>query len=870
MNNTKTSRLALRFLAWFCPPSLYESIEGDLLEQFEADVKLLGKKKAHRNFVWNTLKFFRLEILLRNRFSTNLFNNFMIFNYFKVASRVMVRNKAFTAINVAGLALGITGALLLFIWIQREFTYDQFHVDKKRIYKVWNRANENGNIHCWDVTPRILAPTLQEQFASVEGSTSFASWGDQLLFTVGEKRILKSTGAYIDPDFLTIFSFPLLKGDARNAMKEPASIVLTEGFANELFGDRDPFGETLSIGASGNSFSLKVTGIMKDLPPNTDFDFEYLIPFQFVEGLQGGREENWSNNSVSSFIKLKKGTDIISFNKEVKDIVKKNRKDIEHQEVFLYPLTKMRLYARFQNGVASGGRIEIIRMLIILGCMLVAIACINFINLTTARAQKRSKEVAIRKVTGAVRQSLVFQFLCESTLVALFAGIFSLLVVALVLPAFGNMVRQPLELDVSNINFWLGGLVFILALGFLAGSYPALYLSAFHPIRILKGLKVATSSRSLMRTILVVIQFGFATTLIIATMVVHKQITFVQNREAGYAKDHLVYQYLTGDFSKNYAVYKNELIASGLATAVTKTSSPITVRWSNTTGIEWNGKDPQIKILFERFYVDENFSTTAQLNVLQGRDMNLALYPSDSTAALLNESAAKAMGFVDPIGEVIRDNGQDWHVIGVVKDFVLTSPFQKVEPLILFGCHGSWAFNVIHIKLNPFYTTQESITRLEALSKKYNPSYPFEYTFVDSEYARKFEGLEATRKITLLFSSIAIFIAGLGLLGLSTYLIEVRTKEIGIRKVMGGSIISITKLLSWTTLKPILIAIVLFSPLAWIAMNRWLSTYAYRISMNVWILVASGLSIILVALAIVSIQTVQAARANPVDSLRDE
>jgi putative ABC transport system permease protein len=863
------SKLALRFLAWFCPLNLQESIEGDLLEQFEEEVKVYGEKRAKRSFVWNVLKFFRPGILLRNRFSFVLNQGYMLTNYFKVAMRVMLRNKTYSAINVSGLALGITGALLLFLWIAKEFSYDQFHADKDRIYMAWNRATENGGVNCWSVTPRILAPTLQENFSAIENSVSFASWGDQLLFTVGEKRLLKSSGAYTDPGFLTLFSFPMVKGDAQSAMKEPASIVMTETFAKQLFGDQEPFGQTLSIGSSGQSFELKVTGILKDLPYNTDFKFEYLIPFQFVEGLQGGREDNWGNNSVSSFIKLKPGSDLSSVNEQIKDIEKKNRKESQHIEIFLYPLTKMRLYSKFENGMPVGGRIEIIRMLAILGVCLIAIACINFINLSTARAQRRSKEVAVRKVAGAFRYSLVVQFLFESILTAVFAGVISLVAVHLALPFFNVLVGQQLMLDINTISFWVAGLAFVIVIGLMAGSYPALYVSSFRPILILKGI-ASSSSKSLLRTLLVVVQFGFAIVLIISTIVIHKQINFVQNRDAGYAKENLVYQYMTGDLSKNYAAYKNELIQSGVATAVTKTSNPITDRWSNTSGIGWNGKDPQVSILFERFYVDENFAATAGLTILEGRDMDLSRFPADSTAVILNESAAKAMGFNQPLGEIITDDGREYRVIGVLKDFILTSPHQKVEPILLFGCKQSWPFNVVHIRLDSAKTSQQSIATLSDLSKKYNPQYPFEYQFVDVEYQQKFANLEGTRKITTLFSSIAIFIACLGLLGLSTYMIEVRVKEIGIRKVMGGSVFSITKLLSWGSLKPILIAIVIFSPMGWYAMDWWLSSYPYRISMNVWIVLLAAFVIVLISLAIIGIQTVRAARANPVSSLRSE
>lgn len=867
MNNT--SPLAIRLLRWFCPAQLVEEIEGDLLQRWEKDTKRHGATKAKRKLLWNALRFFRPGILLRNKLSLQLTNSDMLLNYFKVALRVMSRNKTYSFINIFGLTLGITGFTLLFLWIQREFTYDQFHADKDRLYKAWNRSTDRGRISSWDVTARILAPTLQEEHTAVESAISYADWGEQHLFMQGEKRLLKNTGAYTDDALLTMFSFPLLKGDATTAFKNPNSIAISESFARELFGDKEAFGETVTIGEAGQGLSLTITAVFKDLPPNTEFKFEYLIPFSLVESI-GGRQVQWGNNSVYTYVKLKEGTDVESFNKEVKGIVKKHYKDADTQEVFLYPLTKMRLYSRFENGVPAGGRIEIVRMLGILGICLLAIACINFINLSTARAQRRSKEVAVRKVSGAFKNSLVGQFLCESILIAAGAGVLSLIAILLLLPFFSGLIGQQLTLDLTSTYFWAGGLLFILVIGLLAGSYPALYLSSFRPAQILKGNTVVSPGKSTLRSALVVFQFGIATTLIISTIVIQQQIRFVQNRDTGYHKDNLVYQYMTGTLGKNYQAYKNDLLQSGVAESITKTSSPITDRWSNTSGIEWSGKDPQDKTLFERFYVDNQFTITAGLTVIQGRDMDLQQFPADSSAVLLNEAAARAMGFKQPLGEVIKDNGQDWHVIGVIKDFILTSPFRNVEPVILFGCKQSWGFNVIHIKLNPTKPTQESIATLSALSLKYNPDYPFEYQFVDQEYERKFANLEATRSITLLASALTIIIAGLGLLGLSTFMIEVRVREIGIRKVMGGSVFSITKLLSMASLKPILIAIVIFSPMAWWAMNWWLSSYAYRISIGVLTIPAAALSIIVIALLITGVQTVRAARANPVNSLRNE
>ena len=862
-------RGALRMLSWFCPNHLYEEIEGDLIQQFSRDLKKFSEIRSRRRFYWNMIRFFRPGILLRNKPTTRLNSLDMFTNYLKVAFRVMLRNKGYSFINLFSLALGITAFAFLFLWIQNEFTYDQFHVDKDRIYKAWNRVNANGKINSWDVTARVLAPTLKEEYTDVESAISYTAWGEQHLFVKGDKRIVKTTGAYADSAFLTMFSFRLIKGDARTAFKNPQSIVITEKFARELFGDQEAFGETVYIGEGGDGLSLTVTGVLKDLPANTDFHFEYMIPYSLVEKFNG-KETYWGNNSVYTYVKLKPGTDISNFNAQVKDIIKIHTKDTSVHEVFLYPLTKMRLYSKFENGVPSGGRIEIIRLLGVLGVCLLMIACINFINLSTARAQRRAKEVAVRKVTGAFRNSLVIQFLCESILLAFGAGILSLASVYLGLPFFSRLVNEHLTLEFSNINFWIGGLSLILIVGLLAGSYPALYLSAFRPVKILKGISLSRTGKSWLRATLVVIQFGIAISLMVSVFVVQRQINYVQNRDTGYDKENLVYQYFTGTLRKNYESYKNELLQLGAAESITKTSTPITNRWSNTDGIEWEGKDPNDKTLFERIYEDSHFATTVGLTVIRGRDMDLEKFPTDSTAAVLNEAAVKAMGFTDPIGQVIKDNGTEWHVIGVVKDFILTSPFNKVEPVILFGCKQSWPFSVAHIKLNSAKSTQENIQIMADLAKKYNPDYPFEYEFVDTAYARKFANLEATRMITVLASVLTIVIAGLGLLGLSTYLVEVRVKEIGIRKVMGASVFSITNMLTWASIRPILFAVLVAGPFTWFAMNWWLSSYPYRISIGFFTIPLAALSVIGLAILITSVQTIRAAKANPVNSLRNE
>lgn len=860
-------RWIFRFLSWFCPAYLLEEIEGDLHQRYARDVKRWGLQKAKRRLVWNALRFFRPGILLRNKPTTSLTSLYMIGSYLKIASRVMMRSKTYSAINVLGLTLGITGAMLLFLWIEKEFTYDQFHADKERIYKAWNRETHNGDVSCWSTTPRILAPTLTQEYASVESAISYATYGSSQLFTVGNKRLVSTSGVYTDAQFLTMFSFPLVKGNASTALKDPTSIVLTESFARQLFGDRDPFGETLTIGESGYSFPFTVSGILKDLPSNTDFHFDYLISWQFLESI-GEKDTFWGNNSLSTYVKLKEGEDVSRFNELVKDVVKKHVNE-SAVEVFLYPLTKMRLYSRFENGVQAGGRIEIIRMLGILGICLIAIACINFINLSTARAQKRSKEVGVRKVTGAFRHSLILQFLCESVLLALGAGIISIAIVYLSLPWFSALVEQTLSLNVQSVLFWLTIIASIVGIGILAGAYPAFYLSSFQPVRILKGAPVTSSNRNRLRQVLVVFQFGFAVTLIVSVIVISRQINYTQERETGYAKNNLVYLPLTGDLIKNYHAYKNDLLSKGIATSVTKTSAPITEQWSNTTEMSWRGKDPQNKPSIERFYVDESIVPTAGLTIVEGRDLDLLRYTSDSTAVLLNEAAVKLMGFIQPIGEVVMDNGIEWHVVGIVKDFILLSPYQKITPLVLQGSKQNM-FNVIHVRLNPERPVRENIAAMETLFLKYESTYPFEYHFVDEEYRRKFASLEKTLTITTLFGSMAIFISCLGLLGLSTFMIESRVKEIGIRKVMGGSTAMIMKLLSVDSLKPILLAIVLFTPQAWLAMNWWLQSFEYRITLNAGVFLLAGTSILAIAWITIVVQTFGAARANPVKSLRTE
>jgi ABC-type antimicrobial peptide transport system permease subunit len=860
--------ISLRILRRYCPASLLEEIEGDLLQKYWRDIKAFGKRRADRRIFWNVCRYFRPGIIFRRKLQS-LKSIDMLLNYFKVALRVMMRSKVYSAINIFGLTLGIAGSMLLFLWVAREFSFDQFHANKQQLYVVYNREPSSKGVDCWDYTPRVLAPTFKAEIPAMESAVSYAYYQVPFLFTVGQTKIVRNTGVFVEPEFLSMFSFPLVQGNLQKAFDDPSSIVLTEKFARELFGYKEPLGEVITLSAEGNDIPFKVTGILKDLPANTDFHFDYLISWKFVEK-NYGVENYWFNNSVVTYVKLREGQDSQSVSNLIRDFKRKHTDQKIATEYFLYPFSQHHLYSKFVNGIPNGGRIEIVRMLGLLGICLVIVACINFINLTTARAQKRAREVGVRKVNGAFRFSLVTQFLCESVVTASVAGALSLIVVYIALPFFNVLINQQLALEFKDLSFWVTISSFMVFVGVLAGGYPAFYLSALSPIKVLKGKIISVSNRNKMRQTLVIVQFGFAVVMIFSVIVISRQIRFVQQRQAGYAKENLIYQAMTGELGKNFASYKNELLASGAVVSVTRTSSPMTERWSDTGDIQWRGKGPEDETTIERFVIDENISATAGLQIVKGRDLDLKTFPSDSTSVLLNETAAKLMGFADPIGEVIEDNHIKWQVVGVVKDFVLTSPYQKVQPIILEGCKKSEMLNDIHARLNPSFPMKDAIQLISELNKKYNPAYPLEFHFIDEEYARKFADLETTFTITTVFGFIAISIACLGLLGLSTFMIESREKEIGIRKVLGGTSLSIVQLLTSSSLRPIFISVIFFSPLAWLAMKWWLQHYDYRVEISFWIIPVTALTVLALAFFTTALQTVQAANQNPVRSIKYE
>ena len=792
----------------------------------------------------------------------------MIRNFFKVAYRNLLRNKGFSAINITGLAIGMAAAILILLWIQNEVSYDGFHKNKDRIYEVWNRVPVDGKLSCWNAVSALTARAIEKDLPEVERAVRLHST-NSLLFSIDDKKIMES-GYAVDTGFLQMFSFPMLKGDPSSALNDRHSVVLTEKTAKSLFGNEDVMGKTIKI---ENKENYTVTGILKDLPHNTRFGFDYLLPWSYIK-YREGQDLGWNDNSTPTYLMLKPNANYASVALKIKGLKQKYSDEARSMkwELFIYPLDRWRLYSSFTDGVEDGGgRSTFVELFGIIAGFILLIACINFMNLSTARSEKRAKEVGIRKVVGAQKSSLIGQFIGESVFLAFLAGIVAVIIVQISLPDYNQLTEKKLFIDFGNIYTWISFVGFILFTGLLAGSYPAFFLSSFQPVKVLKGTFKKENALVNPRKVLVVLQFTFATVLIICTIIVKQQIDYARDRETGYNKDNIVYHFLTGDIPKNYALIKNELLASGIAKSITKTNSPLTERWSNGWGQSWEGKNPNDKTSFDRYLADEGLGVTAGLQFIKGRDFDLKQFPTDSTGLIINESSLKVMKFKDPIGKTVDDLGIKWHIVGVIKDFILTSPYEPTRPILICGAKSSFmSFYVMQIKLNGNNPTANNLKKAAAIFSKYNPGYPFDAKFVDEEYARKFESEKLQGALAGLFAGLTIFISCLGLLGLATYMAESRIKEIGVRKVLGASVTGITILLSKDFVILVVISFLIAAPLAWWSMYKWLQNYTYRVDIEWWVFALAGFLSVMIALLTVSYQSIKAAVANPVKSLRAE
>lgn len=791
----------------------------------------------------------------------------MFRNYLKVAWRNIIANKAFAFINVMGLALGLACSLLIMLWVKDEKSVDAFHANGKDLYQVYERNYFDGKITADYPTQGLLAEELKRVVPEIQYASGFenASPGSSSTFEAG-KKIAKMNGMFAGEDFFKIFSYPLLQGNRNNSLNEPNTIAISKHMAEYFFGNTEnAIGKQLLF---ENAEQLKVSAVFDNVPSNSSLQFDFLRTWSdFVK--QNHWVHNWSNTDPQTFVQLKPGADAVKIESKIKDFIYNyQQKDKSFvTELALQPFTEKYLHSNFKDGYIDGGRIEYVRMFSIIAIFILLVACINFMNLATARSAKRAKEVGIRKVVGALRSTLIAQFIGESVLLTFFSVIIAISISFLVLPLFNQLTGKHLNIPFTQPNFWFTIFGLLLLTGFVAGSYPALFLSSLKPVRVLKGSLKLTWSATFFRKALVVFQFALSAFLIIAMIVVYRQLNYIQTKNLGYNRDNLVYIPIEGDLVKNYDVFKEEALNNINILNVSKMRNSPTAIFHHTNSITWTGEDPNLTVSFADGVVGYDFVKTMNVQMLYGRDFSKD-YGTDSTAFLLNETAANKIGFKDPVGKTIRWGNHQGKIIGVMKDFHFNSMHEAIEPLIMrLDENWNWGTILVRIKAG---NTKETIADLQKICKELNPKFPFTYQFSDLEYAKLYTSEIVISKLANIFAFLAIFISCLGLFGLATFTAEQRTKEIGVRKVLGASSTNIIALLSANFLKPILFAFLIAFPAAWYAMNNWLQGYAYKISINWQLFAFAAFATVFIALITISYQSIKAAVVNPVKSLRSE
>lgn len=789
----------------------------------------------------------------------------MIKNYFKIAWRNLLQNKVLSFINIFGLATGMAFALAIGAWIKYETSFDKFHKNGDRIALVMKNTLFNDRKSTMEATPLPLYYEMKDNYPDVKRVTRLSYPTFNSLMT-GDHKFNKN-GRYVDPDFLEMFSLPFIKGDINTALKNPNSIILTASTAAALFGTADPVGKPVRL---SNEYDMQVTAVIKDIPENSTLSFDFLAPYEFAlqhDEFKRNNKTNWGNNFLMNMVELKEGVSMEAFSKKIGPLNVLRDRTIKNQVLFLHPLSKWHLYNDFDNWVNVGGKITYIRLFGIIGIFVLLIACINFMNLSTARSEKRSKEVGIRKAVGSGRMQLITQFLSEAILTAFLAYVLSLILMQLLTPYLKDLGFENVRLGFSNIPLLIYGLVICLVTGLIAGSYPALYLSSFLPVRVLKGVLKQGNSPAAFRRVLVVSQFAISIGLIIGTVIVFQQVQHARNRSIGYDPNNLISIAASGDLEKNFPVLKQELLNTGYFEAVARASQPLTAVYNSWSDFSWEGKAPDSDIALDALMTEWDFDKAAGLKFKQGRPFSRA-YSTDSNSVILNEAALKIIGYKDPIGRTMKVGSRTITIVGIVEDVLLTDPFKPVGPLAILFDPGT--INNIFLRLKPSSDLKKTLATIQPIFDKYNPSLPFEYSFVNEEFGRKFSAENQAGKLAGLFAVLAILISCMGLFGLSMFMAERRTKEIGIRKVLGASIANLWVLLSKEFLWLVGIACLIASPLAFWLMKGWLEHYEYRISISWWIFAVTGAVAVVLALLTVSTQTIRAAGVNPVKSLKAE
>ena len=787
----------------------------------------------------------------------------MFRNYFKTTLRNLWRNKTYSFLNIFGLAVGIACAALIFLWVEDELTWNHYFSNRANLYNVKDQQTYDGTTFTFDATPGPMAQSMKAEIPGIK-NTARCTWGNQLLFSVGDKNIYDQ-GNYVDAPFLTMFQLQFVRGNAATAFNQLYSLVVNETMAKKFFGTIDVLGKSLKV---NNKQDYIITGVIKDLPKNVSFKFNWLAPFKIYEN-DNTWLQHWGSNGVITYVETVPNANVAAINKKLFGYIQ-TKEPGTIAKMSIYPMDRWRLYNNFDtNGKEKEGRLKFVNLFSLIAWIILVIACINFMNLATARSEKRAREVGVRKVLGAAKGKLIGQFIGEALFMSFLATLFAVIIIYLLLPAFNTLVEKQLTLDIFNpLHF--GALLLITVLcGLIAGSYPAFYLSSFNPVFVLKGLKLKSGSAGFIRKGLVVVQFTISVALIISTIIVYRQLQHVKDRDLGYNKEGLVYTYLTGNMKQNFGVIRNDLMRTGLVQNASLSNDYILQLGSNTGDFEWPGKDANKQVLITVEGVSPEYISTMGMHLNAGRDFYSDI-KSDSNNIIINQALAKLLRKKDVVGSIItRDDGKEkYTIVGVIDDFVYNSMYAPAAPMIMYS--DTFHVNFLTIRLKQNADTKTAVAKVEDIVKRNYPGYPVEFSFVDEQFDQLFKTETLIGKLAGVFAVLAIVISCLGLFGLSAYTAEKRTREIGIRKVLGASAAGLAGLLSKDFIKLVLISCLFAFPLAGWYMHNWLQDYEYRIGLSWWIFIIAGLLATVIALATVSFQAIRAAVANPVKSLRTE
>jgi ABC-type antimicrobial peptide transport system permease subunit len=799
----------------------------------------------------------------------------MFKNYLKIAWRNLKKNKGYSAINIGGLALGMAVTLIIGLWIQDELTHNDYFENKDKIAQIFQSQTFNGRTGTGPAIPRPLEMALREDYADNFEHLAMSSWTTSQYLNYEEKSMSK-TGNFMQREAPEMLDLNILKGE-KDGLREINSIMLSESVAHAIFGDEEPIGKVIKV---NSQYDMMVTAVYEDIPVNNSFDeAEFLMPWEKYITTQEwvkNSVDQWGNNSFQMFVQIADNMTMERVSATIRDVKKDRNEDLVefNPQLFLFPMSEWYLHNNFENGKQVGGRIKYVWLFGIIGAFVLLLACINFMNLSTARSEKRSKEVGIRKSIGSQRNQLINQFLSESFLVVAFAFIIAVFIVLLSLNGFNDLSRKEISFPWGNVGFWLISIVFVLITSLLAGSYPALYLSSFRPVDVLKGTFKAGKYAGLPRKILVVLQFTVSVAFIIGTVIVMQQINHAKNRPIGYDNEGLIQiPTFSQDFTGKYDLMRNEFLNSNAVVEMSASSSPTTRIWSNRSGFDWEGKPEGFQEDLAWTEVTHEYVKSLNLKILQGRDFSRE-FATDSNAVLINRTALKYLGLTDPIGMLLKDDSEEdpdppLKIIGVVEDMIAQSPYEPVKQgVYVFDKNGNSSF--YNLRLNPQQSASQNLAVIERVFTEHFPDIPFRYDFVDEEYGEKFAAEERIGTLSAIFTALAILISCLGLFGLTSFVAEQRTKEIGVRKVLGASVFNVWNMLSKDFLKLVTISCFIAIPISYYVMNGWLQDYPYRVILEWWIFALAVIGALAITILTVSFQAIKAANANPVNSLRTE